>query len=118
MKYFEECIFNIYILPSCIMYAIINKDSKKINQAKNIFNELYNLYISLNPHDYSLISSTINDYKKLFEIMYFKLKNSNNNVILTDDNKVKEINKEEVISYIIEPKRNTFTIKEENFINN
>ena len=76
MEYFGSCILKTQILPAFIRYAVKNQNAEQITKATNILSELYNLYKSLENHNFSLISSRTEEYQKSFEIMFSKLKNS------------------------------------------
>ena len=117
MNYFEKCLLNIQLLPNYISYAVINKDSAKIDKSKNILNELYNLYHSLNEDNFSLFSTKVEEFKKLFEIMHFKLRKTKFFLYnYKDISFIKEIDEKNILDFIIEPTKIEFQIKTNNFI--
>ena len=76
MQFFGSCILKTQILPSFIRYAYKIDDKKQQIKAINILSYLFNLYKSIDNYNLSLISPRTEEYKKSFEIMFSKLKNS------------------------------------------
>lgn len=61
MEYFGKCILTTQILLSFIRYAVKNQNPDNIKKATNILSDLYNLYKSLENHNFSIISSRGNN---------------------------------------------------------
>ena len=89
-EFFENCIYKTQIFPSFIRYIVINKNEDLKLKAINIFSKLYNIYKSLEYSNYPLIFRKIKDYKRSFEIMLSKLKQSG--IDFSEDNELKEFN--------------------------
>ena len=101
----------IQLLPSFIRYAIIDNDLEEIKKVKNILSDLFNIYISLENHDNSLISYNTREYQKSFELMIFKLKNAG-----LKFEKIEEItlNDNQIIDFINIPEKDNFSIEPNN----
>jgi len=89
-EFFQNCIYKTQIFPSFIRYIVINKNEDLKLKAINIFSKLYNIYKSLEYSNYPLIFRKIKDYKRSFEIMLSKLKQSG--IDFSEDNELKEFN--------------------------
>ena len=104
-EFFENCIYKTQIFPAFIRYIVINKNEDLKIKATNIFNELYNLYKSLENYSHPLISKRIDEYRKSFEIMFSKLKQSG--IDFSEDNELNQfnpINSLHIKDFIIEPR--------------
>ena len=109
MKFFESYIYKAQIFPAFIRYILINKNEDLKIKATNIFSELYNIYKSLKNYNHPIISKRIDEYKKSFEIMLSKLKQSG--IDFSEDNELNQfnsINYFQIQDFIIEPKMDWF----------
>lgn len=116
MEYFGKCILTTQILPSFIRYAVKNQNPDNIKKATNILSDLYNLYKSLENHNFSIISSRTKEYQKSFEIMFSKLKKAK--VDFSKDTELKKLkcsNDNQIQNIIILPEKDKFTIERNNF---
>lgn len=116
MEYFGKCILTTQILPSFIRYAVKNQNPDNIKKATNILSDLYNLYKSLENHNFSIISSRTKEYQKSFEIMFSKLKKAK--VDFSKDTELKKLkcsNDNQIQNIIILPEKDKFTIARNNF---
>lgn len=116
MEYFGKCILTTQILPSFIRYAVKNQNPDNIKKATNILSDLYNLYKSLENHNFSIISSRTEEYQKSFEIMFSKLKKAK--VDFSKDTELKKLkcsNDNQIQNIIILPEKDKFTIERNNF---
>jgi len=105
MEFFENCIYKTQIFPAFIRHMVISKKEDLKIKATNIFSELYNIYKSLENSNHPLISKKIDEYKKSFEIMFSKLKQSG--IDFSQDNELNQINSINSLQnqdFIIEPK--------------
>ena len=105
IEFFENCIYKTQIFPPYIRYIVINKNEDLKIKATNIFSELYNIYKSLKNYNHPIISKRIDEYKKSFEIMLSKLKQSG--IDFSEDNELNQfnsINYFQIQDFIIEPK--------------
>lgn len=57
-------------------YSIINENQEQLKKVSHILSELSNIYLTINNKNSSIISSTTKEYKKHFEEMIYKLKES------------------------------------------
>lgn len=116
MEYFGKCILTTQILLSFIRYAVKNQNPDNIKKATNILSDLYNLYKSLENHNFSIISSRTEEYQKSFEIMFSKLKKAK--VDFSKDTELKKLkcsNDNQIQNIIILPEKDKFTIARNNF---
>ena len=115
MEYYRSCILKTQILPGFIRYSATNKDLGQIMKANHILSTLFNLYKISDSHNFCLISPRIEEFRKSFELMFSKLKNSG--VDFSKDQEIKKIHvgNYEIQDYIILPEKDNFTIKENNF---
>ena len=105
IEFFENCIYKTQIFPPYIRYIVIYKNEDLKIKATNIFSELYNIYKSLKNYNHPIISKRIDEYKKSFEIMLSKLKQSG--IDFSEDNELNQfnsINYFQIQDFIIEPK--------------
>ena len=107
VKYLENCIIKIQLIPNYIRYSIRNKNTENINKATNIISELYNLYKTLEDHSNSIFAPIIEEYKNCFEIMFLNLKNSG--IIFPIDFNLQINNNKQIHDFIIEPEKDNFT---------
>ena len=111
MKFFGSCILKTQILPAFIRYAYKIDDKKQQIKAVNILSYLFNLYKSIDNYNLSLISPRTEEYKKSFEIMFSKLKNSDVNFKKDLELKKLRVNNDNTIEdFIILPKKDNFNI--------
>ena len=116
MEYFGSCILKTQMLPAFIRYAVKNNNEEQITKSINILSELYNLYKSVENHNYSLISSRTEEYQKSFEIMFSKLKNAGTD--FSKDQELKKLhssNDNQIQDFIIPPEKDKFVIRLSNF---
>ena len=105
MEFFENCIYKTQIFPAFIRHIVFIKNENLKIKATNIFSELYNIYKSLENSNHPLISKKIDEYRKSFEIMFSKLKQSG--IDFSQDNELNQINSINSLQnqdFIIEPK--------------
>ena len=116
MEYYGSCILKTQMLPAFIRNAVINKNIDQITKANNILSTLFNLYNISDGHNFSLISPRIEEFRKSFELMFSKLKNSGVNFSKQDIENIKNNNeKNEIKDFIILPEKDNFTIRTSNF---
>jgi len=105
MEFFENCIYKTQIFPAFIRHIVFIKNENLKIKATNIFSELYNIYKSLENSNHPLISKKIDEYKKSFEIMFSKLKQSGIDFSQDNElNQINSINSSQNQDFIIEPK--------------
>ena len=112
MQFFGSCILKTQILPAFIRYAYKIDDKKQQIKATQILSDLFNLYKSINNYNLSLISPRTEEYKKSFEIMFSKLKNSGVNFKNDPELKKLSVNNDDTIEdFIILPEKDNFNIR-------
>jgi len=112
MEFFGSCILKTQMLPVFIRYAYKIKDKEQQKKATNILSDLFNLYKSINNYNLSLISPRTEEYKKYFEIMFSKLKNSG--VDFKNDRELKKLrinNDDQITDFIVLPEKDNFNIR-------
>ena len=111
MQFFGSCILKTHVLPAFIRYAYKIDDKKQQIKAINILSYLFNLYKSVDNYNLSLIYPRTEEYKKSFEIMFSKLKNSGVNFKKDLELKKLRVNNDNTIEdIIILPEKDNFNI--------
>lgn len=112
MEYFGSCILKTQMIPAFIRYAYKTGDKDQQKKATDILSDLFNLYKSIDNYNLSLISPRTEEYKKSFEIMFSKLKNSGVN--FQKDRELKQLKvyeNDKIQDFIILPEKDSFNIR-------
>ena len=101
-------------MPSFIRYSIINENQEQLKKISHILNELYNIYLTINNKNSSIISLTTKEYKKHFEEMIYKLKESGLNLSEIKELKDLKVKDYDIKNLILLPELNNFIVNENN----
>ena len=101
-------------MPSFIRYSIINENQEQLKKISHILNELYNIYLTINNKNSSIISLTTKEYKKHFEEMIYKLKESGLNLSEIKELKDLKVKDYDIKDLILLPELNNFIVNENN----
>ena len=101
-------------MPSFIRYSIINENQEQLKKISHILNELYNIYLTINNKNSSIISSTTKEYKKHFEEMIYKLKESGLNLSEIKELKDLKVKDYDIKDLILLSELNNFIVNENN----
>jgi hypothetical protein len=114
IEFFNECTLKVQLLPSFIRYSIINENQEQLKKVSHILSELSNIYLTINNKNSSIISSTTKEYKKHFEEMIYKLKESGLNLSEIKELKDLKVKDYDIKDLILLPELNNFIVNENN----
>ena len=97
-------------MPSFIRYSIINENQEQLKKVSHILSELSNIYLTI--HNKNIISSTTKEYKKHFEEMIYKLKESGLNLSEIKELKDLKVKDYDIKDLILLPELNNLIVNE------
>ena len=115
IKFLDECIVKIQMLPLFIKDAIITDEQQKKDKCTFILSDLFDIYKAIKEHDNSFFFPSLKEYKDSFESMFFKLKKSG--VDFPNDEELNNLQlpkkyADKIQDFIIMPNRDSFSINE------